>query len=169
MINMVYNQSAPIILALDNRWTSMTGHQPHPGMGLTGMGKPAKEIKIDEVARACGVERVAVVNCFNVKETVKKIKDFLDKTGPSLIVLRGECRLQFMRRARKKGIKIPVFEIDQRLCTKCGICLYEFGCLAIYRKDEDFCIDPAECWGCSICAQICPAGAIKAVKPGGKK
>jgi indolepyruvate ferredoxin oxidoreductase alpha subunit len=164
LINMVYNNSNLLVIALDNRWTAMTGHQPNPSMGITGMGKHAKEIKIEEVAKACGIEHVAVVNPFNVIETIKKIKEFLKKPSPSLIVSRGECRLQFMRRARKKGIKIPGFEIDQNLCTKCGTCLYEFGCLAIQRKEENYVIDPVECWGCSVCVQICPAKAIKVKK-----
>lgn len=162
LINMTYNKSNPLVIALDNRWTAMTGHQPHPGMGVTGMGEPTKELKIDEIAKACGIENISGVNCFSVKETTDKIKEFLTKQTASLIVAHGECRLQFMRKARKQGIKIPVFEIDTKKCNKCTICVYKFGCPAIHHDLEKdlYYIDPDMCWGCGVCPQICPARAI---------
>ncbi len=92
----------------------------------------------------------------------KGVKEFLEKDSVSLIVSRGECRLKFMRDARHKGIKVPVYEIDKKKCIKCGTCLYKFACPAIQRVgiDGDFFIDPDLCWGCSVCGQICPSKAI---------
>lgn len=161
LINMTYNKSTPLVLALDNRSTAMTGHQPNPGTGLTGMGDKTKELKINEIAKACGVDNIAVVNCFNLKDSTAKIKDFLAKDKASLIVMSGECRLQFMRRMQKQGTKIPVFQIDQEKCTKCGKCLLEYACPAIHRDDKNkYYINESLCWGCSCCAQVCPVNAI---------
>lgn len=161
LVNTVYNGSNPLIMVLDNRVTAMTGHQPNPGSGVTGMGKVVKELSIAEIAKACGVENVAVVNPFNVAKTKEKIKEFLQKNTASVIISKQECRLAFMRRAAKEGIKVPVFQIDKKKCTKCGICLYEFGCPAISRDENgEFYIDPDWCWGCGVCAQVCPEKAI---------
>ncbi len=165
LINMVYNKSKPVLIAMDNLVTAMTGHQPNPGTGVDGMGEVSKIIKIEDVAMSFGVENVAVVNSFNQVECKAKIKEALEKDKVSVIVSRGECRLRFMRNARHKGIKVSVFEIDPEKCTKCGTCLYQFGCPAIQRQkssEGNFYIDPDLCWGCTVCAQICPAKAISA-------
>lgn len=163
LINIVYNKSNPLIIVLDNRITAMTGHQPHPGIGITGMGEKTKEILIEEIAKACKVENVKVVDPFNLKEMIETIKEFLEKKEASVIVAKRECQLLSVRRKKKEGIKIPVFEIDQSKCTKCGICLYEFACPAI-MKNKNFYIDETICTGCAVCAQVCPVGAIKVKK-----
>jgi indolepyruvate ferredoxin oxidoreductase alpha subunit len=162
LVNMVFNKSKLLMIALDNKITAMTGHQPNPDTGINGRGEVSKIIKIEEVAQSFGVENVAVVNSFNQEECKAKVKEFLEKDSVSLIVSRGECRLKFMRDARHKGIKVPVYEIDKKKCIKCGTCLYKFACPAIQRVgiDGDFFIDSDLCWGCSVCGQICPAKAI---------
>ena len=91
LINTVYNNSNPLIIVLDNRITAMTGHQPNPGMGQTGMGDVSPEIKIEDVARACGVKHVKVVDPINFKELQETIKEYLDKKEVSLIVMRRIC------------------------------------------------------------------------------
>lgn len=162
LVNMVYNKSDPVVIALDNKITAMTGHQPNPDSGFTGMGEISKILKIEDIAKSFQVEDVAVVNSFNMAACKAKIKEFLEKDKVSVIVSRGECRLKFMRDMRHKGVKVPVFEIDKEKCIKCGTCLYNFGCPAIQREgnEGDFYIDADLCWGCSVCAQICPAKAI---------
>ena len=35
----------------------MTGHQEHPGTGLTLMGEPTIAASIEEIGRACGIKR----------------------------------------------------------------------------------------------------------------
>lgn len=165
LVNTVFNKSNMMTVCLDNRWTAMTGHQQNPGTGMTAMGDKTKALKIEEIGKAFELDNVTVVNAYNLKDTTEKVKDVYKKSGSSLIVSKGECRLQFMRRARHKGIKVPVFEIDPEKCTKCGICLEKFGCPAIQRtKDGTYFIDKAVCWGCSACAQVCPVNAISPVK-----
>ncbi|MBU3934549.1 indolepyruvate ferredoxin oxidoreductase subunit alpha [Patescibacteria group bacterium] len=93
MINTVFNQSNPLIIVLDNRTTAMTGHQTNPGIGITGMGEDTIELKIDEIAKACGVKNVKVVDPINIKEYESTIKDFLNKKEASLIVARRACIL----------------------------------------------------------------------------
>jgi indolepyruvate ferredoxin oxidoreductase alpha subunit len=140
----------------------MTGHQPHPGTGITGMGESVKKISIENIAKACGIENVEKANIWNVKETIEKIRQLLAKSGPKVLIADGECRLQFMRRARRQGLKVPIFSIDPDKCKRCTICVYKFGCPAIHHNREKnlYYIDPELCWGCGVCSQICPYQAI---------
>ena len=163
LINAVFNKSNPLIIVMDNRITAMTGHQPHPGVGITGMGEKTAEIKIEDIARACGVKNVKVVDPYNLKEMEETIKEFLEKDSVSVIVAKRECRLLAVRKMRKAGIKIPVFEIDQEKCTKCRKCLDEFACPAIYEENGKIKINKNFCFGCGVCAQVCPAKAIHPV------
>lgn len=164
LINIVYNKSSPVTIVLDNMTTAMTGHQPHPGVGVTGMGEKVREIKIEDIAKAC-TKNVMVIDPYNIKDSVKVISQALrlaDEGRPSVIVSRRECRLLFMRRARKEGIKVPVYTINQNKCKRCGTCVYQLTCPAIHHDVEKntYWIDSAWCWGCPVCSQICPNGAI---------
>jgi len=92
LINAVYNKSNPLIIILDNRTTAMTGRQPHPGIGRTGMGEKTQEIKIEDIVRACGVKNVKTVDPQNIKELESQIKEFLDKKEVSVIIARHPCK-----------------------------------------------------------------------------
>jgi len=163
MVNAVYNKSNPLIIVLDNRITAMTGHQPNPGMGRTGMGEETIETPIEDVAKAMGIENVKVVDPFAVKLMISTIKDFLSKDKVSVIVAKRECQLLAVRKKKKQKIKIPKFEIDQSKCKKAGICLHELACPAIYFEKGVYKIDKNICTGCGVCAQICPNKAIRVV------
>ncbi len=102
LINTVFNKSNPLIIVMDNRITAMTGHQTHPGVGQTGMGEPTEEIKIDEVAKACGVKNIKVIDPINIKELQNTIKEFLNKKEVSVIVARRMCAYWAKRLKRKK-------------------------------------------------------------------
>lgn len=93
LINAVYNKSNPLIVVLDNRITAMTGHQQNPGMGKTAMGDDVEELKIEEIARACGVKHIKVLDPINMQELENTIKEFLQKNEVSLIVCRRICAL----------------------------------------------------------------------------
>ena len=93
LINAVYNKSNPLVIILDNRTTAMTGRQPHPGIGKTGMGEKTQEIKIENIVRACGVKNVKTVDSQNIKELEFQIKEFLDKKEVSVIIARHPCKL----------------------------------------------------------------------------
>ncbi len=161
LINIVFNKSNPLVIVLDNRITAMTGHQPHPGTGKTALGEETKALDIEEIAKACGFENVKTIDPYNLEEMEETIKKFLNSGKPSLIVARRACRLMFLREARKKGIKLPKFEIDEEKCNKCGICVKEFGCPAIKFENGRYFIDETLCNGCGVCTKVCPVGAIR--------
>jgi indolepyruvate ferredoxin oxidoreductase alpha subunit len=91
LLNAVHNKSNPLIIIMDNKTTAMTGQQPHSGITKTGMGEKAPKIKIEDIARACGVQNLKVIDQGNQKEFIKTIKEFLQKKEVSLIIARRPC------------------------------------------------------------------------------
>lgn len=175
LANLGYNDGeSPLVVVFDNRWTAMTGHQPHPGTGETGAGEKVTPLKIEDIAEAMGAE-VEVANAFSQKELVEKIKELKKKKGLRVLVSKGECRLVTKRTKRKKGIPLVKFKVDQDKCTKCGICTEKFSCPAIKEErkkkgdEPKYTIDPEICLGCSVCSQVCPQDAIKPRKQGEKE
>lgn len=172
LVNYKFNDGkAPLVVVLDNAITAMTGHQPHPGSGFTGMGDKAEPVKIEEVAKALGAE-VRVVNAFNQKQLIQALQELKNVKGPKVLISRGECSLLTRRKFRSKGIAMPIFQIDKSKCTKCGVCTDEFACPAINKTMEHggepiYSINPELCLGCAVCVQVCPEGAIHSVKKEG--
>lgn len=175
LANMGFNdEKSPLVVVMDNSYTAMTGHQPHPGTGITGMGEKVPPLKIEEVAKSLGAD-VEVVSSFNQKQLTQALRKMKKKKGFRVLVSRGECRLVTKRKMQKQKREFTTFTIDQDKCKKCGICTNEFACPAIKeireKKGEEpmYYIDPEICWGCSVCMQICPHNAIKPLKKEVKK
>ncbi len=162
LINMVFNKSNVLVIALDNRITAMTGFQPHPGTGKTGLGEPTEQIKIEDIARACGVKNVKVVDPYNIKDMMSTVKEFLEKDEVSVIVAKRQCYLLEYRAKRRKGIETPIFEIVDELTDAEKKAIVEFGCPAYYIDEEGkMQIDKSMCWGCASCVQLVGQGKIK--------
>jgi indolepyruvate ferredoxin oxidoreductase, alpha subunit len=165
LINATHHNHDVVITVLDNRTTAMTGHQPHPGTDMDGMGNPAKRILVEDVAKGCGVEHIEIVNPNLIKKTIEAFTRALEYKGPSFVVSKSPCILIENRDKRRQGKKIPVFEIQQKTCKACKICIDEFGCPAFYYEDDgSIHIDDQQCNGCGNCVQICPEKAIKVKK-----
>ncbi len=163
LINAVYNGAKFVLIVLDNLTTGMTGHQPHPGIGLRADGSMGKVIKIEEIAKACGVEFVEVVNSYDVKKLEEVIREAL-KHDLAVVIARQYCSIVRMREFRRMGIKLLPFEVTDR-CNGCMECVRVFSCPAIYLEREDKPqIDPMLCTSCGVCAKICPERAIRVKK-----
>lgn len=163
LVNAVHHNHDVVITVLDNRTTAMTGHQPHPGTPYDGMGKPAKLIKVEDVARGCGVEHVEIVDPNNIKETTAAFKRALEFKGTSVVVSKSPCILLEVARKRKAKEEITLYQINQEVCKRCKTCIGRFGCPALYfAEDGSVHIDAAQCNGCGNCVQVCPFGAISA-------
>lgn len=102
LVNSVYNKSNPLIVVLDNRITAMTGHQPNPGMGKTLMGDSTEELRIEEIAKACGVKNIKVLDPINMQDLEETAKEFLAKDETSLIVCKRICALLAKRQEAKQ-------------------------------------------------------------------
>lgn len=160
LINAVHNRHPFLLIVLDNRTTAMTGHQPHPGLPLDGMGRKAPAISIEDLARACGVPSVRTVDPYNIKKTTDVIREAMKRNEVSVIVSRHPCTLIELRERRERGEAIVPYRVTES-CQQCGICTQRLGCPAFYVIGEEVKIDPKLCVGCGVCAQICPAHAIE--------
>ncbi|HUT96730.1 MAG TPA: indolepyruvate ferredoxin oxidoreductase subunit alpha [Dehalococcoidales bacterium] len=161
LINAVYNKANITMVVLDNSATAMTGFQPHPGTGHTAMGDETVQLKPEDIARACGVKFVEVVDPFDLKAAAKTIEAAIRFDGPAVVVSRRLCTMIAQREKRKRKEPIIPYFVDQDKCSgKCNACIELLGCPAIIKEDGKTVIDQALCTGCGICAQVCPYKAI---------
>ena len=161
LINAVYNKANVTMVVLDNSATAMTGFQPHPGTGRTAVGEEAVALKPEDVARACGVKFVEVIDPFDLKAATETAEKAMRFEGPAFLVFRRPCAMIELRDKRKAGEKIVPYRVDQDKCNpKCDACIKLLGCPAIIKQGDKVVIDASMCTGCSVCAQVCPYNAI---------
>ena len=167
LVNMVHNRGKGVVVIMDNSNTAMTGHQDHPGMSWSvTKERKAKKIEIEPLVKAMGVEKVMTVNAFNVKEVKSGFDECLKFDGTSVLITKGECI--FVSRKPK-----PAFSVNVEKCIACHAC-FRVGCPAVVmntmknEKNNKYKskIDPTLCNGCSVCAQVCPTGAIEPPESG---
>lgn len=164
IVNAVYNQSHQTICILDNSTTAMTGHQPHPGTGITMMGQAVEKISIKKVLEAIGVNPIIEVDPFNQKDSVEAVKTATEAPGVSAVIFKSPC----ISIAAKLGYKMPGAKIiNSENCIGCQKCIQELGCPALSlsqtknKKGKNIAeIDKSLCTGCGLCSQTCPAKAI---------
>jgi indolepyruvate ferredoxin oxidoreductase alpha subunit len=156
LVDAVYNDGHITILILDNRTTAMTGHQEHPGTGISAQGKETYAVDIESLCRGIGVKDLKVINAFDLKALRAGVKDSLERPEVSVIIVRGACAMQVKKRANPR-------KVDAEKCNQCGACL-RLGCAAIQSADGQVFIEPTLCAGdiCTICEQLCPQKAISA-------
>ncbi len=158
LIDLVYNQGHGTVIILDNRTTGMTGHQGHPGTGQTPQGK-GKEIDIEAVVRAIGVDHVWTVDPHDLKATKRAIQQALQTSEPSVVIARRPCALLPEGRALYRENPHRFVEVEKCVGERCFSCL-RIGCPAITVREGRAWIDAVLCVGCGVCEQVCPYGAI---------
>jgi indolepyruvate ferredoxin oxidoreductase alpha subunit len=151
IINAVYNDTDITVIILDNSTTAMTGHQPHPGIGKTMMGSVSEKVDIYNLVKACGVSYVKKVNPLNCIQAIEAAKEAIEFDGPSAVIFQSPCIALF------KPAK--TYKTNEK-CTKCKKCIREIGCPAMYIDDGKVAIEPSMCYGCGLCAFVCPFDAI---------
>jgi indolepyruvate ferredoxin oxidoreductase alpha subunit len=162
LANVAYNQANVLTIILDNRTTAMTGQQANPGTGITLQHQPSGVIELEPLVRALGIHHVVTIDAYDVDGLEKAYKELMSHNEPAVLVARRECSL--LPEIRKQWVPLEVIE---EKCTGCGIC-FRIGCPAILKSDEMdeksgkplALIDPDQCTGCEVCAQLCPHDAI---------
>ena len=153
LANVAYNQSNSTVIILDNSITGMTGHQQNPSTGLNIKGEPAGKIDLESLCRAMGINRVRVVDPYDLKACAVAIKEELAAPEPSVIISRRPCAL--LKNVKHK----PPLHVDKAKCIGCKSCM-KIGCPAISMKDGKAVVDQTQCVGCEVCSQLCPKGAF---------
>ena len=152
LMNIAYNKANVCVIIMDNSTVAMTGHQPTPGTGKTAMGTDAKIIRIQDVAKGLGIDKVALVDPYDIKSTINTLRETLDYNGPSVIISQRPCPL-VIERGKPREV------LDK--CNVCGVCVKAFGCPAISLSNEKAEIDETLCYGCGVCEVVCPFDAVR--------
>ena len=154
LIDVVYNKGISTLIIMDNSITGMTGHQQNPTTGITIKGEPTIQVDIEKLCHAIGVERVRVVDPFNLTEFEQVLIEETNSDEPSVIISRRPCALL-------KGVHYEgVYRINSEKCKKCRKCL-KLGCPAILDRGGSIEINEALCVGCGLCKEVCSFDAIE--------
>ena len=153
LVNVAYNATNSTVIILDNSITGMTGHQQNPTTGYNIKGDPAAKVDLEALCRALGINRVRVVDPYDLAACETAIKEELAAEEPSVIISRRPCvLLKYVKHA-------PSLTVDADKCRSCKKCM-KLGCPAISLKDGKAKIDTTLCVGCGVCKQLCAFDAI---------
>ncbi len=161
LIDAVMNKSDLALCILDNRTTAMTGHQQNPGTGQTIRSEPTQAVDLRALCVACGVkpENVRAVDTYDMQDIESAVRDAYNATEAFVIITTQPCALIKDVLRRRANVHCT---IDQDRCVKCRMCM-KIGCPAISFKNGAMEIERSMCNGCTVCAQVCPKGAISQV------
>lgn len=152
VVNAVYNEADITICILDNSTTAMTGHQPHPGTGMTMMGNVVDKINIEKILCAIGLQAVETVNPLELDKAIETISRVSAMKGVKAIIFKSGC-IAITKPTEK-------CEINSEKCINCKKCINELGCPAICLKEGKPYIEKSLCVGCKTCTYVCPVHAI---------
>lgn len=155
LCEIAYNQSPATVIVLDNSITGMTGHQQNPSTGYTIHGDPTAKVNLEAFCHAIGIQRVSVVDPYDMALCEKVLREELATKEPSVIISRRPCVL--LKQVKAK----PALTIDTEKCRRCKRCM-ALGCPALSISDMGAAIDSTLCVGCEVCLSLCPFDAIKA-------
>jgi indolepyruvate ferredoxin oxidoreductase alpha subunit len=153
LIDIVYNKGCTTVIILDNSITGMTGHQHNPTTGFTIKGEPTRQVNLELLAKAVGIERVRIADPFDIKEFEKVVAEETQADEPSVIISQRPCALL-------KSVCYDGPQIITDKCKKCRMCL-KIACPAIVDKGDRIEINSALCVGCKLCTKVCSFNAIE--------
>ncbi len=153
LVNIAYNATNSTVIILDNSITGMTGHQQNPTTGYNIKGDVAAKVDLEKLCNALGINRVRVVDPYDLKACETALKEELAVDEPSVIISRRPCvLLKYVKHE-------PSLNVDADKCKSCKRCM-GLGCPAISLKDGKAKIDNTLCVGCGVCKQLCAFDAI---------
>jgi indolepyruvate ferredoxin oxidoreductase alpha subunit len=145
------------------------------------MGETVTPVRIEKILEAIGVKFIAALDPFDQKKAVAAVKKAADSAlglflppmpddspvktetgGVTAVIFRSPC----IALAGKAAAELESWpgntttDIDSTRCIGCGKCVTETGCPALSMQKKKAVIDYSLCFSCSLCSQICPAGAI---------
>ncbi|MCL2498322.1 MAG: thiamine pyrophosphate-dependent enzyme, partial [Symbiobacteriaceae bacterium] len=152
LLDLVYNGSTALVMILDNSITAMTGHQPNPASGSHLDNSQAPQVNLPNLCKALGVPRVRTVDPYDLKELENAVRQELEATELSVIVVERPCVLL-------PQVPKGRHSVNPEACRGCTLCT-RIGCPALSFSDKKSSIVPELCVGCGVCQQLCNFGAI---------
>lgn len=160
LMSMAYNGANALVIIMDNRTTGMTGGQENPGTGATLLGTAVRQVEMVPLVKALGIDQVAELNTYDLKETEAAIRKGLEAPGPYVLIDRNPCILRYK-------IRKPAMSVDQDKCTGCRACL-KVACMALgltaTGDKPKVRVDPNVCNGCGVCKQMCKFDAMHEIE-----
>ena len=92
LINAAHNRAPITIIVLHNSTVALTGQQSHPGSGTDILGRKTPTQEIENIVRACGIERVATMDPHDGDRAKATLTDALRSGDLSVVVSRAPCR-----------------------------------------------------------------------------
>ena len=121
-------------------------------------------VDIMKLVKTLGCERAREVDPFDLKGTIAALKEEIAYEGPSVLITKKPC-IQLFRQDQSE-----IRAVDTGECIGCKRCL-KLRCPSISqgdiipdeegKKERRYSnIDPATCYGCTLCEQVCKSDAI---------
>lgn len=157
LIDIVYNKGINTVIILDNSITGMTGHQDNPTTGKTIRGEATRQVDLEALCHAVGIDWVKVADPFDTKTFEAVVKEACALEEPAVVIAQRPCALL-------KTVKYTGHCEISEDCRKCGVCM-KLGCPAISRREDGtVIIDKNQCNGCGLCVGVCPFHAIRKIE-----
>ena len=175
--NAVFNRHDDLTVIIDNGYSAATGGQDIPSSRAASAHRQGNNSIVDAV-RGVGVRWVRRTHTYNMRETLKVLREALstDYRGPKVIVAEGECQLNRQRRVaplRRQAIAdgervvTERFGVDPDTCTGDHSCIRLSGCpsLTVRENPDPLRTDPVAhvdntCVGCGVCGEVADAAAL---------
>lgn len=170
LVNAIQADDDITVVILDNYITAMTGFQPSPTSMTNGspqcpgvrsseaLGDDRRTSIVDAV-RGLGARNVYPVDPFDEEATLTALKLAKGGQGVNVIVFQSPCAVNEAR-INRDSTRVP-FQIVQKHCNSCTLCVRVLGCPAILIEEDKYVIDADLCDGCELCAFICQHDAIQ--------
>jgi indolepyruvate ferredoxin oxidoreductase, alpha subunit len=175
--NAVFNRHDDLTVIIDNGYSAATGGQDIPSSRNARASRQGNNSIVDAV-RGVGVKWVRRTHTYNMRETLKVLREALstDYQGPKVIVAEGECQLNrqrrvrpLMKRALAQGRRVQTerFGVDPDTCTGDHSCIRLSGCpsLTVKENPDPLRTDPIayvdnSCVGCGVCGEVADAAVL---------
>ncbi len=158
LVDAYVNKADMTMIILDNRVTAMTGGQPDPSSGINLSKDKFEPVKIAELAKSIGIERVFEVDQYDYEATKELLDKEIETPGLSVIIALRPCVLM-----PEKIKDTPLVVTDK--CIGCKRCL-RIACPSIDFKNNVAIIDESTCTGCEVCLKVCPVDGAIVTKEG---
>jgi indolepyruvate ferredoxin oxidoreductase alpha subunit len=175
--NAVFNRHDGVTIIVDNGYSAATGGQYIPSSRAEMEGREARH-PIEKAVRGVGVEWVRRIYTYDMKQTLKVLREAMRTPfrGPKVIIAEGECQLNRQRRVgpelRRKAasggrVVTQRFGVDDDLCTGDHSCIRLSGCPSLTVKPSTNPLRPEpiahvdnSCVGCGVCGEVAHAAVL---------